>query len=463
MEQNQAKKMDIKNKLKNLTLIQQKLFLLTLLERLFYSYQKHTKGSYYKVLQCYIENHWDYVINGTKHPCIIMDKSDYAENYQNNYASQDENSILLKLIEKIHSILPCFVEDDAVFLMGFGAAFEIIAYFLHHYYEEKQKSSKQNCQSCLEYLKNFSSFVTEHELYHLEYTREKADIAYLQKETDFQKIRQHFLQQHSLFPENEHFIFSTKPKNKTLENFYADWIKGAEIIYDKCEEIVLKPDCAETYYHYVKEYIYGLQNTYEKAIRDAESHVYWKRYSIAIQELTEAIHQEPNLARAYYKRACIYEQLKEYQKAIDDFTKTIALSPDFAGAYYHRAYSYDELGENNKAIADLTKVILLKPCFAEAYSNRSHSYNKIGQYQKALADCEKAEEIHPQLSSIYYNRGNSYYYLGEYQKAIINYEIVLAQIPHDIETLCFQKETHLYRKKIMRLLKKTFQQQKKKR
>lgn len=460
MEQNQAKKIDIENRLKNLTLIQQKLFLLTLLERLFYSYQKYTKGTYDKVLQHLIENYWDYVITGTKHPCIIMDESDYAEEYQNNYASQDKNDILSKLIEKIHVLLPSLAEDDEVFLIGFGAAFEIIAYFLHNCWEEEQKNHKKNYQSCLEYLKSFSSFVVEHKLYHLEYTREKTDIEYLQKETDLKKIyqRYHFLQKESLFPE---YIFSPiKQKSKTLENFYADWIRGTEIIYEKCEEIALNPCSAEIYYDYVKEYIYGFQKDYEKIMAAAKEAIYWKKYTIAIKKLSEAIQKNPDFARPYYKRACVYEQLKEYQNAVEDFTKSIALSPNFAGAYYRRAYSYDKLGEDNKAIDDLTKTILLKPYFAEAYSNRSHSYNKIGEYQKALADCKKAEAMNPNLSSIYYNRGNSYYHLEEYQKAILNYEIVLAQISRDIETNFYQKAAHLCRKKIIRLLKKSFQQKK---
>jgi len=67
-------------------------------------------------------------------------------------------------------------------------------------------------------------------------------------------------------------------------------------------------------------------------------------YDEAIEECTEAIKLDPNLAIAYNNRAVAYLHMGQYDLAIADCTKAIELDPSLADPYCNGAYLYNERG-----------------------------------------------------------------------------------------------------------------------
>ena len=389
---------------------------------------------YIENLNHFIENYWDYVINGTEHICTMMDEEDYYERYDiyyDKYCEHDESNLskerkiqgLAGLVESIYRILPLLSENDSSFIPAdFKYNFQRIAWFIqYYYYEEKLTEYEKNCNSYNEYFNFFSSLITRHELYRLEHKREKRDIEYLQKETDFHKIyhHYHFELEETLFGENwfeESKINSIKEKEDCEKNNYEDAYRHISVLEQKKEK------------KHKQRYINKLE-----------------RYQRKIENLSKSIKLNPNNALAYYGRAYYYEEIGEDEKAIADLNKSIELDPNYFQAYCNRGCSYGNIGEYEKAIADCDKAIELAPNDSPSYCNRGCYYNKVGEYEKAIADCDKVIELDPNNCIPYYNRGNSYYALGEYEKAISDYTKALALYPKD-------KKAYEDRAKVYRLL-----------
>jgi tetratricopeptide (TPR) repeat protein len=75
---------------------------------------------------------------------------------------------------------------------------------------------------------------------------------------------------------------------------------------------------------------------------------------------------------------------------MNDYNQAIHLNPDDARAYYNRGFSYAEQGELEKAIADFTEVIRLNPRAAKAHYAFGFSYAEQGDYQKAISNFQQA-------------------------------------------------------------------------
>ena len=65
-------------------------------------------------------------------------------------------------------------------------------------------------------------------------------------------------------------------------------------------------------------------------------------------------------------------------RAIEDYTEAIRLDPELAVAYSNRGLAYDELGQMERAVADFDEAIRLDPQLALAYHNRGNAYYKTG-------------------------------------------------------------------------------------
>lgn len=75
----------------------------------------------------------------------------------------------------------------------------------------------------------------------------------------------------------------------------------------------------------------------------------------ALQDLTRAIHIDPNCAYLYYNRGCIYAKIKDNQNAVNDFTRSIKLNSALGEAYYNRGLLDIELQNFQQGFEDLGK------------------------------------------------------------------------------------------------------------
>ena len=150
----------------------------------------------------------------------------------------------------------------------------------------------------------------------------------------------------------------------------------------------------------------------------------------AIQDYTEAIALNPDLAKAYNNRGIAYGKKGDRARAIQDFDKAIALTPDDANAYNNRGVAYWSEVESDRAIQDFDKAIALTPDDAEVYNNRGVAYVFKGESDSAIQDFDKAIALNPDDDKVYNNRGVAYRKKGDLDQAIQDFDKAIVLRPN---------------------------------
>lgn len=148
-----------------------------------------------------------------------------------------------------------------------------------------------------------------------------------------------------------------------------------------------------------------------------------------LQNLTNAINQNPNIALNYNERGVIHSDMKNFDRALEDFNKAIEIDPDFAFAYSNRAIAFNKKGMYLKAIQDANKAIELKS-FGFPYIPRGFAYGKSGNTDQALKDYQTAIDLESSLLPYATKcRGETYLDMKKYNLAVIDFETTLKKIP----------------------------------
>jgi len=184
-------------------------------------------------------------------------------------------------------------------------------------------------------------------------------------------------------------------------------------------------------------------------------------YNSAIETLTQAIAQKPELAAAYKDRARAYFKKGDYDRAIADNTKAIALDPQYAAAYGNRADAYFHKRDYDRAIADYDKAIKLEPfdraadegrriaiarkasanispAAAAAFKRGNEAFDKK-RYDEAIEEYGKAIEENNGYVAAYVNRSRAYFHIEHLHRStlIINdCEKALEIDPECVEAHC---------------------------
>lgn len=106
-------------------------------------------------------------------------------------------------------------------------------------------------------------------------------------------------------------------------------------------------------------------------------------YPLAMDRFTEAIRLNPQDARAYNRRAVVFELTKDYNSALADHDKAISIRPD-ARFFMDRAGIYSLLNQEDKAIADCSEALRVVPPLPQAWVQRINLYR--GKAFKIFAD-----------------------------------------------------------------------------
>ncbi len=102
----------------------------------------------------------------------------------------------------------------------------------------------------------------------------------------------------------------------------------------------------------------------------------------------------PKLIPRSYDRDCSHSiQNGNYDDAIEQCSEAIKLDPNLASSYYNRGLAYRREGNIDRAIADYSRVIDLNPKDAEAYMDRGHAYFIAGKFANAGADFLQAVDL----------------------------------------------------------------------
>lgn len=109
-------------------------------------------------------------------------------------------------------------------------------------------------------------------------------------------------------------------------------------------------------------------------------------------------HDTDALARAFFNRGRAWVARGDIQRAIQDLTQAIHFDPDHADAYNDRGTAFAAQGQYDRAIEDFAQAIRLDPGFAIAIYNRGLAYQAQGRAAEAERDFEQARRTGPRLT-----------------------------------------------------------------
>lgn len=167
----------------------------------------------------------------------------------------------------------------------------------------------------------------------------------------------------------------------------------------------------------------NLVEAYEKR---AIHYYYQRKFDKAINDYSKVIELKPRGAAAYRMRGMAYlkkeqggwlkaeiDSLSAYfseqgfpnfgeslERAIEDFSQAIELNPQLASAYSYRAEAYRLLGMAEKALRDSTVAIQLggdPKSIASAHATRAKIYRQLGQDELSEAEFRRSMELAPRF------------------------------------------------------------------
>lgn len=151
----------------------------------------------------------------------------------------------------------------------------------------------------------------------------------------------------------------------------------------------------------------------------------------ALEDLAQAIAQNPTNSEFHYQRANLRFRVGDTQGAIADYTAAIQHDSTNARAYVNRGTVRAESGDDVGAVEDYTAAIQINPNLSAAYLNRCLSQSNLGNHQDAISDCSKAISVQPNSVLAYQNRGLVRRRIGDTAGAIEDFNIAIRLDPAD--------------------------------
>ncbi len=182
----------------------------------------------------------------------------------------------------------------------------------------------------------------------------------------------------------------------------------------------------------------------------------------AVDRFTKAIHQDSELAEAYYYRALAYRRLKKLDHAIDDFSAALArglrqplatlaclgrgacqveqgklqeaidgyteaLKRDsrIYAIHYARGMARAAHGDHEAAVEDFTEVLRAAPEHAQAYNHRGASRRELGKLDLAVDDCSRAIGLVPEDADAFHNRGRTFALANKMDSALRDFDMAI--------------------------------------
>lgn len=179
----------------------------------------------------------------------------------------------------------------------------------------------------------------------------------------------------------------------------------------------------------------------------ASLHVDQRNYERALRDLDRSIALAPS-AQAFYERARahlfkINPPRGDVVAAIRDFDAALALQPDYPEALFDRAFAYHQRHDFQVAIAEFTNVIRLGTYrLAAAYDYRGQARQRNGEPLAALADFTRAAELDPAEHRHFVHRSGVFGDLKKYPEAMRDIELAI-MMHRDIQALV-ARSTLLY-------------------
>ena len=190
---------------------------------------------------------------------------------------------------------------------------------------------------------------------------------------------------------------------------------------DLNEALVLEPENAFT--HYARALV----------LRQREKH------REAIEDLDESFRIDPaptqySLSDLLGERGACWSALLEHRKAIDDLTEALNQKPDVAVDHQLRGWNRHCLGDLRGAEADYSEAIRIAPAEKRLYLSRAGCRGLLGDEVGAVEDLEMAGDAVPEATRMVLE-ARRLSKAGEHRQAVTQYEAVLKAHPSDPNSL----------------------------
>ena len=109
----------------------------------------------------------------------------------------------------------------------------------------------------------------------------------------------------------------------------------------------------------------------------------------AINDLTDAILIDPNMAIAYGDRGAAFMRIKDYEKAVSDLGKAVNLDETYISAYLNRGISLFQLTQYSSAVEDYDQVLMLDSERVDVFAHLARAYTMLGIEEKVNENLQK--------------------------------------------------------------------------
>lgn len=140
----------------------------------------------------------------------------------------------------------------------------------------------------------------------------------------------------------------------------------------------------------------------------------------AIQDLSRAIQNNPNLEQAYVLRAQCNIRMGKWSAALEDISIAIKLNPDEADHWLRRGVVAARIGDTEQALLDLTRSINLNPGNGHAYFERGQVHFAKDDFELALADISRALNLDVERPEYFRLRAEVYEQIGNDKAATLD-------------------------------------------
>jgi tetratricopeptide (TPR) repeat protein/serine/threonine protein kinase len=153
-------------------------------------------------------------------------------------------------------------------------------------------------------------------------------------------------------------------------------------------------------------------------------------YDLAIEDLTQAIEGNGNIAKYYNQRALAYFRLQDYDNANNDLNSALALGTENDVTYKLLGDIAFQQEDYDSAIMNYTQSLDLVYSNGTLYT-RARTYSSNGDYESAIADLQTILENDDSYDIAYFQLGLNYYFNNEIETALDNFLVYLDRQPND--------------------------------
>lgn len=136
-----------------------------------------------------------------------------------------------------------------------------------------------------------------------------------------------------------------------------------------------------------------------------------------LRYLDRAIAADNRIARSYFNRGVLFEQMKRFPEALDNYNQCIARDKIFALAHNGRAYVLTQMGRLDEAMHTYQQIINLFPSYADGYFNLGNLLHRTKRYNEALTQFDTAIKMGPPSAAYHNNKGVVYQVLNRWAEA----------------------------------------------